>query len=106
MLIVTRKPGEKIIVCDHDHKLVITMLYLREAHDNRLPYARLRLDGECVPAEVSLSVKSEWECWPDVVVTVNELGRGQVTIGVEAPREVSIDREEVYLKKMEAKRNV
>lgn len=106
MLIITRKPGEKIIVCRDNLKLTITMLSLHKAHGNRLAYARLRCDGDCQDAEVSLSVTSEWECWPDVLVAVKELGRGQVTIGVEAPPEVSIDREEVYLKKMEADRNV
>jgi carbon storage regulator len=32
----------------------------------------------------------------DVVVTVCEVGRGQVKIGFEAPATIRIDREEVY----------
>ena len=34
----------------------------------------------------------------DIVVTVVQLGRGRVQLGVEAPAHVSVNREEVYLR--------
>jgi len=32
----------------------------------------------------------------DIVVTVVELGRGRVRLGIEAPREVPVHREEIF----------
>ncbi len=40
----------------------------------------------------------------DVVVTVLDVGRGQVRIGISAPDGMPIHREEIYLKVMEENR--
>ena len=38
----------------------------------------------------------------DIVVTVVQLGRGRVQLGVEAPAHVPVNREEVYLRSRSA----
>jgi len=38
----------------------------------------------------------------DIVITVMDISRGKVRIGIEAPRELSVDREEVRARKLEA----
>lgn len=35
----------------------------------------------------------------DIVLVVTHMGKNQVTFGIEAPAHVSIDREEIYLRK-------
>lgn len=40
----------------------------------------------------------------DVTVTVLEVGGGRVRIGVRAPRELAVDREEVYRRKQAERR--
>lgn len=36
-------------------------------------------------------------------ITIHGMGRGQVKLGIEAPKEVVVDREEIHLKKQEIK---
>lgn len=39
----------------------------------------------------------------DITVKVISIDRGQVKIGIEAPKNVSIDREEIHIKKIQEK---
>ena len=41
----------------------------------------------------------------DVVITVIKLDRGQVDIGVKAPKNTSVDREEIYKRKLKERNN-
>ena len=41
----------------------------------------------------------------DITVIVLSVDRGQVKVGIDAPKNVSIDREEIYLKKIQENSN-
>lgn len=41
----------------------------------------------------------------DIVMTILGIKGGQVRVGIDAPKNISIDREEVRLKKIESQKN-
>lgn len=95
MLIITRKPGERIVVGKGDERVTITTVANRNHHS-----ARLRAEGLCMKTvEITLLIGHEWEFSRGITLHLHDVARGQLKIGIDAPRDCPVDREEVYLSK-------
>lgn len=105
MLIVTRKIGERVVVTTTAGVITVEVLSFRNTKSAVL---RAEGPGAINQDEASVYVNGVWKLpeklvgTPEIIkVFVLEVARGQVKIGVEAPRDMPVDREEVYLSKLE-----
>ena len=97
MLILTRKVGESLVIGEglKVELVEINMNSVRLAiHDNK---------GDCKPIFVNRDVSQSLVLFDDVVIHILEINGRQVRMGTDAPKSISVHREEIY-KKIQAEK--
>ena len=92
MLILTRKVGESLVIGEglKVELVEINMNSVRLAiHDNK---------GDCKPIFVNRDVSQSLVLFDDVVIHILEINGRQVRMGTDAPKSISVHREEIYKK--------
>lgn len=92
MLILMRRVGEALVIGD-DLKIVVTGLNSDKAFLEVADVA-----GDAVSVPVNRKTQQSLVLFDDAVIHILEINGNQVKIGIEAPRSVSVHREEIYNK--------
>lgn len=87
MLVLTRKLGESIIIGDD---IKVTVLNISD--DQIYLDVNIILESLTIHLQESISIKD------DIKITVVKIDKTQVKLGIDAPKNVIINREEVYKK--------
>lgn len=99
MLTLWRNVGERILIGDD---IVVTML----ANQNN-EFARVQIEAPLIlednPRTARIFLNEPYRLTDSIVIRVIEVERAGARFGIEAPRDVSIDREEI--RAMKRKRN-
>ena len=85
MLVLTRRQGESLIIAD-DIKITVLIIYKAQI--------KLKVNSEVA----TLHLEESMSIADGVTVRLIKMDTNQVKLGIEAPEDVNIKREEVYLK--------
>ena len=88
MLVLARRQGESLIIAD-DIKITVLIIYKTQI--------KLEVNSEVVTVNLEESISIA----DDITIKLIKMDKNQVKLGIEAPADVSIKREEVYLKDQE-----
>tara|TARA_B110000008_G_scaffold279562_1_gene327222 strand:- start:2906 stop:3244 length:339 start_codon:yes stop_codon:yes gene_type:complete len=92
MLILMRKVGEKLVIGD-DLKVELI-----EVNMNSVRLGVYEVDEFSKPVFVNREVSQVLELFDDVTIHVLQINGRQVKLGIDAPRSISVHREEIYKK--------
>ena len=85
MLVLARRQGESLIIAD-DIKITVLIIYKTQI--------KLEVNSEVVTVKLEGNIT----IGDGITIKLIKLDTNQVKLGIEAPEDVSIKREEVYLK--------
>ena len=84
MLVLTRKLGESIIIGDN---INVTVLNISDD--------QIYLDVNIISESLTIHLQETISITDDIKITVVKIDKGQVKLGIKAPEDVTVNREEV-----------